>query len=144
MNGQIQIRAAVADDAETLSNLICENAEAILHQHYDEKQWAILIDQHVFCAVLNNEIVGTIALENDFVVGFYTRLKYVNQGVGKTMMRYLEEFASKKGLTKLQLAASPEALCFYNKNGWTKVRNIVMEHYGVGFEETLMVKSLTN
>jgi hypothetical protein len=68
----------------------------------------------------------------------------VNQGIGKRMMKFLEDFALIKGLKKIQLAASPEGLSFYHKNGWKKVRDIVIEHYGVGFHETLMVKELKN
>ncbi len=155
MIDQIEIREAIDSDADSLSQLICENAEAMLKPYYTEKQWAIFIkyylpeqmlrkikEQYVFCAELNGKIVCTVALDNDFVVGFYTRLHYFNKGIGKIMMKHLEEFALQKGLTEIQLAASPEGLNFYNKNGWIKIKDVVMEHYGVGFEETLMVKRL--
>lgn len=155
MTTQIEIRPALENDAEKLSQMICENAQAILSPHYNDKQWAIFIkyyspevmrkkisEQNVFCAELNEQTVGTIALDKDFVVGFYTRLQYLNRGIGKTMMKHLEAFALKKGLTELQLAASPEGLSFYYKNGWGKVKDFIIEHYGVGFEETLMIKNL--
>jgi GNAT superfamily N-acetyltransferase len=150
-----EIRPAIKNDAESLSRMICENAKAILLPHYNEDQWNVFIsyyspevirikikEQYVFCAELDGNIVGTIALHKDFVVGFYTRLEYLNQGIGKMMMQHLEEFAFDKGLTEIQLAASPEGLSFYYKNGWKKIRDITIEHYGVGFKETLMVKSL--
>lgn len=155
MTTQIKIRPALDDDAERLSQMICENAQAILSPHYYDKQWAIFIQyyspevmlkkinmQYVFCAELNGQTVGTIALDNDFVSGFYTRLQYLNRGIGKKMMKHLEDFALVKGLNKIQLAASPEGLSFYYKNGWEKIKDIIIEHYGVGFEETLMVKKL--
>jgi GNAT superfamily N-acetyltransferase len=157
MTGEIKIRPAYDRDANKLSEMICENARAILLPHYDEKQRTIFIQyyspevmrekisrQFVFCAELDGQIIGTIALDKDFVVGFYTRLQNVNQGIGKTMMKFLEDFALMKGLKKIQLAASPEGLSFYHKNGWKKVRDIIIEHYGVGFRETLMVKELKN
>src|SRR5687767_14742825 len=118
MTTEIQIRAAIDSDAEALSKLICENAQAILSPHYNDRQWSIFIKyystevmrekinrQYVFCAELNGLIVGTIALDKDFVVGFYTRLHYLNRGIGKMMMRYLEDFALVKGLSEIQLAA---------------------------------------
>jgi GNAT superfamily N-acetyltransferase len=155
MTDEIRIRSAFDNDAETLSKMICENAQAILSQHYDERQWAIFIqyyspdvmlqkinNQYVFCAELDGLIVGTIALDKDLVVGFYTRLQYLNQGIGKMMMKHLESFAVIKGLERIQLAASPEGLAFYYKNGWRKIKDIVIEHYGVGFQETLMAKDL--
>jgi GNAT superfamily N-acetyltransferase len=155
MTSEIKIRPAFDDDAETLSEMICENARSILLPHYNDQQWPVFIayyspkmmrekinTQYVFCAELNRQTVGTIALDGDFIVGFYTRLEYLNRGIGKKMMTYLEEFAKVKGLDKIQLAASPAGLSFYHKHGWEKVRDIVINHYGVGFEETLMEKKL--
>jgi GNAT superfamily N-acetyltransferase len=155
MVNQLTIRLAIDKDAESLSQMICENAKTMLLPHYDESQWDIFIKyyspevmqkkvkaQYLFCAELNCNIVGTIALDKDFVVGFYTRLGYLNQGIGKSVMQHLEEFALDKGLTEIQLAASPQGLSFYYRHGWKKIKDITIEHYGVGFEETLMVKRI--
>ena len=157
MENQISIRRATERDAEELSAMICENAKAMLAPHYSKEQWDIFItyyspeviskkiqQQIVFCAELNGEIVGSVALDNDFVVGFYTRLAYLNQGIGAALMNHLEAFALGKNLKEIQLAASPVGLKFYHKNGWEKVKDIVIDHYGVGFPETLMVKKLRN
>lgn len=143
------------EDAENLSELISKNAATILRQHYSDQQWEVFIryyspavmlikirKQDIFCAMLNDELTGTIALEKDFVVGFYTAIAHLNKGVGKVLMRHLEEFALAKGITQLQLAASPEGVTFYYKNGWEKVKNITMTYLEVGFEETLMIKKL--
>jgi GNAT superfamily N-acetyltransferase len=155
MKNEISIRRALESDAEVLSQMICENARTMLAPHYTKEQWDIFItyyspevikkkisQQVVFCAEIEGEIVGSVALDNDFVVGFYTRLEYLNQGIGAAMMKHLEAFAQENNLKEIQLAASPVALKFYFKNGWEKVKDIIMEHYGVGFEETLMVKKL--
>jgi N-acetylglutamate synthase-like GNAT family acetyltransferase len=154
---RIYIRKATINDAKNLSELICENAQQILKPHYNVEQWNIFIkyysievmtkkieSQVIFCAEKDGEIVGTIALDGDFVVGFYTRLKSMNQGIGKKLINHLENYATNNGLKKLQLAASPEGLVFYYKNGWQKVKDFVIEYYGVGFEETLMIKELSN
>ncbi|SEW52757.1 GNAT family N-acetyltransferase [Chitinophaga arvensicola] len=151
----IQIRRAQLTDAAALSELICENAQQLLKPHYSEAQWTIFIQyysiavlrekiskQVVFCAEKDGVIVGTVALDGDFVVGFYTRLQQVNQGIGKLLMAHLEAYALSNGLTTLQLAASPEGLAFYAKNGWQYVKDYTFEYYGVGFEETLMQKPL--
>ncbi|RUT72450.1 GNAT family N-acetyltransferase [Flavobacterium cupreum] len=153
----IHIRKAEITDAKSLSELICENARKILKPHYSEVQWEIFIKyyavetmatkittQLVFCAEKDDEIVGTIALDGDFIVGFYTRLQSMNQGIGKLLITSLENHALNSGLTKLQLASTPEGLDFYYKNGWQKVKNFTVNHYGVEFEETLMVKELKN
>ena len=155
MENRLLHRLAIERDAEMLSQMICENANTTLRPHYDDDQWRIFLryyspeamrtkikDQYTFCAELDGTIVGTVALDRDFVVGFYTRLEYLNQGIGKSLMRHLENFALSKGLHEIRLAASPEGLSFYYKHAWKKVKDITMEHYGVGFKETLMVKQL--
>jgi GNAT superfamily N-acetyltransferase len=151
----IHIRKAQLLDVQELSDLICENAQKILKPHYNNEQWNIFIryyseqvlsekiaNQTIFCAERDGQILGTVALDGDFVVGFYTRLQNVNQGIGRQLMTHLEIYAQSKGLTMLQLAASPEGLAFYYKNGWQKVKDFTIEHYGVGFEETLMTKRI--
>ncbi|WP_257667666.1 GNAT family N-acetyltransferase [Parapedobacter tibetensis] len=155
MINQLTFRLAHDKDAEGLSQMITENAQAMLLPHYTENQWNVFIKyyspeeirnkikkQYTFCAELDNKIVGTIALDKDFIVGFYTRLECLNQGVGKSIMQHLEKFALDKGLNKIQLAASPEGLSFYYKHGWKKIKDITIEHYGVGFKEILMVKQI--
>ncbi|NML36767.1 GNAT family N-acetyltransferase [Chitinophaga sp. G-6-1-13] len=151
----ITIREASPLDSKRLSDLISENAEALLKPHYSAEQWEIFIkyyseqtmvekinQQTVFCAETNGDIIGTIALDGNFVVGFYTRLQRVNQGIGKQLMSHLENYARARGIDTLQLAASPAGLAFYYKNGWQKVKDFTVYHYGVGFEETLMTKRL--
>lgn len=152
---QIHIRRAIHSDAVALSSLICENASKCLRPHYSEEQWNIFLKyyspavmsekiktQVIFCALEGKTPVGCIGLHDDHVVGFYTRLEKRNQGIGKMLMAHLETYAKATGLSQLRLAASPEGLAFYYKNGWQKVKEFVVEHYGVGFNETLMKKKL--
>jgi len=151
----IHIRKAQPSDAGVLSELICENALAFLQPHYSPEQWEIFIryysvpvmaekiaSQAVFCAEKEGVIVGTVALDGDFVVGFYTRVQHVSQGIGKLLMTHLEEYARDKGFATLQLAASPVGVTFYYKHGWKKVNDVTLEYYGVAFQETLMIKML--
>jgi GNAT superfamily N-acetyltransferase len=155
MKNKTLIRRAIESDAEELSLMICENAKATLAPHYSKEQWDIFITyysteviknkiatQIVFCSEFNGQIIGTVALDDNFVVGFYTRLEFLNKGIGVEMMNHLEAFALKKGLTEIQLNASPVGLAFYFKNGWEKIKDIIIDYYGVGFEETLMSKKL--
>lgn len=155
MTHNILMRPAVASDADALSELICKNAQSTLAVHYTEKQWEAFFSyyspeamigkiqtQSVFCAVVNEEIIGTIALENDFVLGFYTRVEKLNQGIGTFMMAYLEDFAKKSGISELYLAASPVALDYYYKNGWKKIKDTTIMYRGIPFDETLMKKLL--
>jgi RimJ/RimL family protein N-acetyltransferase len=150
---RIVMRPALESEAAILSELICENAISTLAPHYSPLQMDTFFSyyspeamrekisrQSVFCAWGRGQIIGTIALDDDFVVGFYTRLGFLNQGVGITMMRYLEQFAQEKGLRAIRLSASPVGAAFYYKNGFVKVEDCLFTYLGVSFEETLMRK----
>ncbi|MBS7786971.1 GNAT family N-acetyltransferase [Flavobacterium sp. CYK-55] len=154
-NSAIQIRRATSADAQKLSRLIDENAQLLLKPHYSALQLEIFLryystqamheklkKQIIFCAEINHQLVGTIALEGDFVVGFYTEVSRVNQGIGSALLDYLENHARTQGLDKIQLSASPVGVHFYERKGWKKMQDIVVDYLGVGFEETLMQKCL--
>jgi GNAT superfamily N-acetyltransferase len=151
----VKIRKAIPDDASHLSDLICENADLLLKPYYTELQWNVFIQyysvavmfkkietQSIFCAEIDGMIVGTIALDADFVVGFYTKTSHLKKGIGKKMMQHLEQYALGNGIKTLQLAASPIGVDFYLKNGWEKIKDFNIKYLGVEFEETLMKKQL--
>src|SRR5688572_13945375 len=155
MTRNVQIRVATLADARELSELIYENAFEALAPCYSKAQWSAfkmyyssesmqqkIENQIVLCAILSGSIVGTIALHDSFVVGFYVKLKNLKQGIGKLLMRHIEEVALKMGMTSINLAASPAGLPYYYKNGWQQVSDIEIDHHGVKFEETLMRKDL--
>jgi len=85
MYNELEIRSTHENDAHKISKLIIHNAEVTLKPHYSKKQWDIfvsyyssealknkMIDQNIFCAELNKKMVGTVGLDGNFVVGFYT------------------------------------------------------------------------
>ena len=150
-----KIRPAKKEDAQALSKLICDNAAVLLLPYYNDEQMDAFIKfyspgemqfkistQNIFCATLENDIVGCIALENNLVVGFYTRLQFQKMGIGKLLMEFIEKFALGKGFNELQLSASPQAFAFYLKQGWQKVKEITCYYCSVEFEETLMKKAI--
>jgi N-acetylglutamate synthase-like GNAT family acetyltransferase len=155
MYNELEIRAANENDAHEISELIIHNAEVSLKPHYSEKQWDIfvsyyssevlknkMIDQYIYCAELNKKIVGTVALDGNFVVGFYTNLEYLNKGIGKKLLHHIELVALNNGLSEIQLAASPVSVAYYIKNGWQKIETTMMTYFDTDFEETLMKKAL--
>ena len=154
-NSALQIRQATSADAQKLSELIDKNAQLLLKPHYSALQLEIFLryystqamleklqKQIIFCAEINNQLVGTIALEGDFVVGFYTEVSRVNQGIGSALLDYLENYARAQGLNEIRLSASPVGVHFYERKGWKKIQDMVVDYLGVGFEETLMQKIL--
>lgn len=45
------------------------------------------------------------------------------QGFGRTMMRAVETFASARGIKRLEVYVAPDAVLFYQKQGWQPVRD---------------------
>src|ERR1700744_2416184 len=108
----IHIRPATLSDSKELSDLILENAKVTLMPHYSDEQFQTfskyyspeevakkINTQTVFCAQRNGEIVGTSALLDDFVLGFYTRVQNLNEGIGKLLLAHLEQHAFSNGIT---------------------------------------------
>lgn len=149
------IRPARPDDAEALSQLMCDNAWVTLAPHYTPVQMDTFLryysveavaakigSQSVFCAEEEGQLIGTIALDGDFVVGFYTHRDYLGRGIGAKLLRHIEAFALSKGLFEIRLSASPVGLAFYYKQGFEKVSDCIFSYLGVDFDETLMRKVL--
>lgn len=152
---QYTIRRAVESDAEALSRLICENAKVTLDPYYTPLQMDTFIRyyapevvrekigrQAIFCAMEGDLLIGTVALDGDLVVGFYTRHTHLGRGIGALLMRHIEAYARAQGIEAIQLTASPVGAAFYYKQGFEKVEDCIFNYLGVDFEETLMRKYL--
>ncbi|RYY55021.1 MAG: GNAT family N-acetyltransferase [Chitinophagaceae bacterium] len=157
MADQLDIRRASPADASDLSFLILENAEQVLRPHYNKEQWQVfaayysipaverkLRRQTVFCGGREGRILGTVGLQGDTLVGFYTRYGYSGQGIGTRLLDHAERFAATTGIDRLHLSSSPEGLPFYRKSGWMEFETKLVYYSGVGFEETRMEKDLVN
>ncbi|MGL2993951.1 GNAT family N-acetyltransferase [Flavobacterium sp. TSSA_36] len=157
MNVPFSIHKAEITDAVALSALILNNAKYFLKPHYSEQQWGVfeqyysietlqekIQNQKVFCAKQNGNIVGTIALDHDYIVGFYTHVDFANKGIGSKLLRYIEEEAKASRLSVLFLASSPVGVDFYLKYGWQVVSALAIDYLGVSFVETVMKKQLSD
>jgi putative acetyltransferase len=61
---------------------------------------------------------GSIVPANNELRAVYVHPKYTRQGVGRAILRRLEELARSVGMTELQMAASINAEAFYAANGF--------------------------
>ncbi len=152
---EIIIRKLNPIDFLAISVLITENAKHTLSAVYSDDQMRAFLSYYTvealqqkmtsadfFCAIIGNEIVGVIGLEDNMVIGFYTKLNFLRKGVGKTLLNHIENFAQQKGFISIQLASSPVSISFYEKHGWLPVKTIYPTYCGVIFEELLMQKAL--
>ncbi|TMN72454.1 hypothetical protein CWB87_23720, partial [Pseudoalteromonas maricaloris] len=120
-----------------ISALIIENAKHTLSSVYSDDQMQAFLSYYsvealqqkmiradFFCAIIDDEIVGVIGLEDDMVIGFYIKLDFLGKGIGKALLNYIENLAQYKGLINIQLASSPVSISFYEKHGWLPVKAI--------------------
>ena len=143
-------------DAGLISELVLANAEKTLYEFYSPIQQKVfakyysrdaviekIATQDILCGELNNQVVGTVALKDAFVLGFYTHPDYLGKGIGTVLMQALERMASQNGIYELELAASPVGVAYYIKHGWELVGEEDFDYEGVLFRETRMRKRLT-
>lgn len=86
---------------------------------------------------------GAVDLGSGEVRAVYVHPDRAGEGVGSAILRELEEWAADAGLTDLHLAASLNAVPFYERNGWKSAGETTHElHDGVELEARAMEKSL--
>ena len=67
----------------------------------------------------DGRVMATIAIEDETISGFFVAPDRQGQGVGRRLMRFIEEKAREKGLQAIRLSASVTAVGFYEKLGYS-------------------------
>lgn len=101
-----------------------------------------LNDRVVFCAFKKSELIGTIALKGNFIVGFYVSYNSRKNGIGTKLINHIEEYALKCNIKTLKLTSTPSALEFYKKRGYLAKEKVILTIYGVKYPEVEMRKYL--
>ena len=98
--------------------------------------------REVFVGIVGDKIVGTIALHKGKILGFYVKKDLQGKGIGGKMLRFIEEYAFEKGLSKIELTSTPIAEEFYLKRGYKNIGKVKVKLGEAIMEETKMVKTL--
>ncbi|MEO0628599.1 MAG: GNAT family N-acetyltransferase [Bacteroidota bacterium] len=149
------IRLANRDDVYQLSKLIWENTEHVKENNYTPlqvKTWKevnrpeeiekSLEERLIFCAYRDEELLGTIGLRENEIVGLYVNYRKRQMGIGGKLMQFVEDHARKKGINNLTLTSTPSARQFYERRGYEPIKSVIVEVRGAAFSETLMRKEL--
>ncbi len=147
-----KIRKFVNKDAKKVSFLIRKNLLEVNSKYYPktvinfmQKYFTpkkIIEDskrRRTFVALQNKSIVGTLSFDKKGVHAVFVNPKYHNKGIGKLLMNYIENAARKKGYKTIKLASSKNAVGFYQKLGYVKVKQLYSKEWG---DNTLMKKKL--
>ncbi|MEM6321441.1 MAG: GNAT family N-acetyltransferase [Bacteroidota bacterium] len=150
----MNIRQAKNEDARRISYLIHKNTDANPNDYTIEqiKAWKKyttpaniskqLMDRKIFCAFENGKLIGTIALKENYILGFYVNPTVRGKGIGSKLLNHLEDYASTNGVKKLYLTSTPSAFPFYQNKGYTKKEEVIVTIYDVDFREVEMEKAL--
>lgn len=149
------IRRANINDASRVSYLIRRNIEKVEDNGFSLAQKKAWSNQNrapsqkekiktieLFCALINNRLVGTIGLDKNMICSMYVSYSKRGQGIGQNLLNYIENHCKKNNINELILTASPNGNGFYLKNGFTPYGDIELVHENIKFMETKMRKTL--
>ncbi len=81
---------------------------------------ANLLKRDVFVLEVYGVIASTISLQGDRLHTLFVATKYTRRGLGKLLVKHVENLAIQRGVKALVLSSSRTALPFYEKLGFTK------------------------
>lgn len=133
----VKIRKFKIADANSLSALIRKTIKVSNGPHYAKKYINILVKwnspenliekskrRKIFVAVKNNILVGTVGLDKDRITSVFVSPLHQFKGIGKMLLRRAERAAKKAKIKKIWTRASVNAVGFYQKQGYQKVRKM--------------------
>jgi GNAT superfamily N-acetyltransferase len=134
----VRVRPYASCDAAPVSGLIrttmlasnvadypLDRLQPLIDYFTPEKLDEINRERVCFVAEADSVIVGTAALEEDALVTFFVAPSRQRQGIGATLLRYVEEEARRRGLSKLIVEASIAGAPFYKAMGYESTGSTV-------------------
>lgn len=155
---QLNVKRFVADDAGATAHIFFDAVRLGTTGYYDERQrnaWAVevpdndawlerLQSQQTFVAEYDTRLVGFMTLDElghidlAFVVP-----DLMGKGVARALHKRLEAEALRLGIGKLDTEASHLARRFFERQGWSVVREQSVSRGDVSLTNFVMVKRLT-
>lgn len=131
----MKIRKANIKDAKEISKLRRNTFKKINSKYYPHKHILIFCkkntpkkirkkirEKEMFCIVENNKILGTVYLYKDLIGGLYVRHDKIKKGIGTKLLKFIENYARKKGIKKVKLYSTKYGYPFYVKNNYKLVK----------------------
>jgi predicted N-acetyltransferase YhbS len=148
MNRTVTIRLATTDDAAAISNLILRALREVNIRDYrpaliaeQSNNWTIdgvvakIQNRVTYVAIDDNDIVGTAGFDGQQARTVFVRPDRHKLGVGSLLVGAVETLAIERGLNRLSLLSSITAEGFYQRLGYTPVRDVYH-----GAERTILME----
>lgn len=137
---QFQFRDMSPNDINEIIAVHKKSVYGLCKEFYSQEQMAIWTDlfNNKFSneGIKNMNNVGIVAVDNNKVIGYgfinlkdkevkgiYLIPEFINKGIGKTILSKLESIAQEHKLDGLALNSTLNAVHFYEKCGYAKVRD---------------------
>jgi GNAT superfamily N-acetyltransferase len=146
------IRRFEPEDAEAVSSVVrhtmkisnsgdysLERLQPLIDYFSPEKMLQLSRERDCLVAVVNNEIVGTVALEGCELCTFFVHPDYQRMGIGAQLLQAIEQIAIENGIKKIHTDASITGEAFYRKMGY---RRTGMEKEGTAGKQIGIEKEL--
>lgn len=143
----MEIRPFHFKDAKEISSIIQKTLFETNSRYYQKSVLNYLSNEYspdnlikmaekkeLFVAIDNGIIIGVAAVEDNDISTVFILPEYQNQGIGKKLMKKVEDVAKNNGFREVKLNASINALEFYKKIGYKKGKRVEKENLGVTYE----------
>jgi histone acetyltransferase (RNA polymerase elongator complex component) len=137
---QHTIRNASLTDAYSISRVIIQAVRETNAKDYEssiieevassftpDRIVRLIKERQVFVAIEHDTIIGTASLENKTIRSVFVLPNKQHQGVGISLMKHIERIAYVHHITILTVPSSVTAEGFYQKLGYSALRD---EYYG--------------
>ena len=132
----MKIKKAKPENAEEISKLIKQTFKNIMSKDYPKKGHILFFNNkntkkkvlekikkhNMFCINDKDKIIGTIYLDNDLIGGLYIKHDHIKKGIGTKLLKFIENYARKKGIKKVRLFSTKYGYPFYLKNNYKLVK----------------------
>lgn len=156
MNKAIKVRAYDPDDARILADIFYDTIHIVNTRDYTLEQinaWAPdknynfwqdkLAITKPFIATIDNVIVGFADFETSGHIDcFYCHHDWQRKGIGKTLIAAIEKNANTKKINHTYAEVSISAKPFFNKMGFTSIKEQEVMVKGISLKNFLMEKYL--
>lgn len=102
-----------------------------------------IIEQYFIVAIIEDVIAGFGSIEDNGYLDFmYVHKDHQRKGVALTLLTELERYSNEQNLKEINAIVSHTAKGFFEKHGWEKIREEVVEVRGAVFTDNIMIKKL--
>ncbi|MBT4870945.1 MAG: GNAT family N-acetyltransferase [Candidatus Diapherotrites archaeon] len=154
----MQIRKATINDAEQIISFKKKTIPICAKNYYSKDiidHWtnnstaehlieSIKSDRVRFVAEEEGKIIGEASLnkEKNSIKTLYVDIDFQGKGIGKALFQKCEDELKKNGIKKVEIIAALCSESFYASRGYKKIKNKLIDFFGMKMENVIMEKEL--